>query len=97
MAGYSGRSCPIDSFGNPRCCITAHPDRPHDKFCATCEKTYRDANHTPAVFVFLTLLVFAWLALVEHESRNPEAQPVSNTFQSSIEQHVPISNTRGSN
>ncbi|MEB3283122.1 MAG: hypothetical protein VKK42_29800 [Lyngbya sp.] len=37
-------SCPRNDFGQPTCYITSHPERPDEKFCATCKKQFFERN-----------------------------------------------------
>jgi len=78
MAISSRQSCPIDAFGNPRCYIVAPPDRPYEKFCATCGTPYREEDRFPPVLFFLAILLLAWLGQLETPSPdwdNPIVEP----------------------
>lgn len=77
-------SCPFNSFGQPNCYITAHPDHPSEKFCATCkqrfvEKTaWGDIVYLVMAFVFAILMLSSLLQkrdnLVESEVDNIQSQ-----------------------
>jgi hypothetical protein len=38
-------SCKVNTFGQPACFITAHPDHPQDKFCVTCRQRFYQDSH----------------------------------------------------
>ncbi|CAD5989416.1 hypothetical protein PCC9214_05564 [Planktothrix tepida] len=63
-------SCPHDRHGKPKCHITAHPDRPYDKFCSTCQRRFRDAESFDSLGV-LIMILFAFLFLVSIQIFNP--------------------------
>ena len=52
-------SCPRNHFGEPTCYITFHPDRPQEKFCATCNKQFVERNS----FEFGEVLLFVIVGL----------------------------------
>lgn len=93
-------SCPHNAFGQPACHITAHPDYPHEKFCASCKKRFTE----PAAFGILPLIVviigFLIVSAIRSEqSQKPESTSVrSNPFQASVmyipNKVVPSSNMR---
>lgn len=56
-------SCPHNSFGQPTCHITAHPDRPHEKFCATCKKRFTEQEPPGLLLLILLLFIGLFLAL----------------------------------
>ncbi|MEB3882404.1 hypothetical protein [Lyngbya sp. CCY1209] len=80
-------TCPQNSFGEPACHITAHPDHPNEKFCATCNQRFVEKPPFEALnFIILAAFLFWLLVAVirpnpqpQSESNNPEGPlPVDN-------------------
>jgi hypothetical protein len=51
--------CPRNNFGEPTCYITSHPDRPQEKFCATCNKQFVERSS----FEFGEIILWVMMAL----------------------------------
>lgn len=75
-------SCPRDRYNQPKCHITAHPDRPYEKFCSTCQRRFRDAESFDSLGI-LIMILFAFVLLVSIQlfnpsrSQTPESQSTS--------------------
>ena len=77
-------SCPFNSFGQPNCYVTAHPDHPSEKFCATCKQRFveqaawRDIVYLVLAFIFAILMLSSLSQthdnLVESEVDNIQSQ-----------------------
>ena len=52
--------CKVDGKGRPICDITAHPNRPHDKFCATCNHRFTE-SYDWGILGFLIAILFAFI------------------------------------
>lgn len=73
-------SCPQNPFGQPACHITAHPDRPHEKFCATCQQQFIDSERFGILHLFF-ILVLALLLSNSIQSRSSQiSEPSSVTI-----------------
>lgn len=49
--------CQVDRRGRPKCHITHHPNRPHEKFCATCNQRFEESDGWGFVGILVTILL----------------------------------------
>ncbi len=70
-------SCPQNLFGQPGCYITAHPDRPHEKFCATCQKQFVDSEPLGVLHLFAILILALFLSNSIQSRSSQTSQPAS--------------------
>ncbi len=73
-------SCPLNSIGQPSCHITAHPDYPMQKFCATCKQRFPEQNSLGivqiAIIFFLVILSFSFLQQRLLNKTNSNVEPI---------------------
>ncbi|MCL1472932.1 hypothetical protein [Argonema antarcticum] len=48
--------CPRNALGEPACHITAHPERPESKFCASCNQVFEEKLTGSGVITFLGII-----------------------------------------
>lgn len=70
-------SCPQNPLGQPACYITAHPDRPREKFCATCQKQFIDSEPLGILHLF-AILILALLLSNSIQSRSSRVSEPSS-------------------
>lgn len=79
-------SCRYNSWGQPACCITFHPDYPHEKFCVNCRQrfyqnlpisypTYPQRGPSGVFFLIITVLMLVILFRVI-PNRSPNVTPL---------------------
>lgn len=49
--------CQVDRRGRPKCHITNHPDRPREKFCATCNQRFEEFDGAGFVGILIAILL----------------------------------------
>lgn len=48
--------CEVDRRGRPKCHITHHPNRPQEKFCATCNQRFAESEGWEILWVLIAIL-----------------------------------------
>ena len=56
--------CPKDRLGRSDCHITAHPDRPHMKFCSKCQRKFKEENIADLSLIPLLILLLPFLFIL---------------------------------
>lgn len=74
-------SCQVDWDGRPKCHITAHPDRPNEKFCATCNHRFSEPYDWGVLgFLIAVLLTFIIISVNQIQHRSNSTQEMTETI-----------------
>ena len=63
--------CQVDRRGRPKCHITHHPDRPREKFCATCNQRFEEFDGWGFVGILMAILLAFILISVNRVQQIP--------------------------